>query len=93
MWIEISPYVTSVVLGNDLVSRLNFQSLCNLRKDILDTISRAKVNKMVIMKAMLKDMDPDDLLYAHGKEPASDFRSSVEKFHVSLIFQNDITIF
>lgn len=65
-----------------MVSRLNFQSLCNLRKDTLDAISRAKVNKMVIMKAMLKDMDPDDLLHAHGKEPPSEFRSSVERFHV-----------
>lgn len=80
--VEIAPYVTSIVLGNDIVSRLNFQSLCGLRKDILDTISRAKVNKMVIMKAMLKDMDPEDLLYAPGQEPATDFKSSVERFHV-----------
>ncbi len=42
--------MTSVVLNNDIVPRLNFHSIHELRNQLLDVICRAKVNKMFIMQ-------------------------------------------
>lgn len=78
--IEVSSFVTSVVLGNDLVSRLNFPALCRLRNDVLDAISRARVNKMFVLRAIFKDLEPSDLMYVRGEEPDSEFKQSVSKF-------------
>ncbi len=72
-----------MVLGNDLVSRLNFPALCRLRNDVLDAISRAKVNKMVVLGSIFKDVEPSDLMYARGEEPDSEFKQSVAKYKVS----------
>lgn len=80
---EMSSYVTSIILGNDLVCRLNFHSLVKLRNDVLDAISRAKVNKMVIMRTIfLKDIRPDDLMFEEGQEPDTPFKASLEVFKV-----------
>jgi len=78
--LEVSSFVTSVVLGNDLVSRLNFPALCRLRNDVLDAISRARVNKMFVLRAIFKDLEPSDLMYVRGEEPDSEFKQSVSKF-------------
>lgn len=81
---EMTPYVTSIVLGNDLVCRLNFHSLVKLRNDVLDAICRAKVNKMVIMRTIfLEDVKADDLMYPEGEEPDTAFKSSLQIFKVS----------
>lgn len=82
---EVAPFVSSIVWGNDLVCRLSFHSLCHLRNDVLDTISRAKVNKMVIMRSIFKDYRPEDLLFNPGQEPDSEFKTSVKKFRVRLV--------
>lgn len=74
--------MTSIVFGNDLVCRLNFQSLCQLRNDVLDAIARARVNKMLVMKAMFRNMTPDDLMYPPGQEPDTEFSRSVKNFQV-----------
>lgn len=78
---EVSSYVTSIALGNDLVCRLNFRSLVKLRHDVLEAISRAKVNKMVIMRTIfLKDIHADDLMHAPGEEPNTAFKASLQTF-------------
>lgn len=69
-----------MVLGNDLVPRLNFRSLCRLRNDVLDAISRARVNKMMIMQAIFKEFDAQDLMYPPGQEPDSPFKRSIGRF-------------
>ena len=69
-----------MVLGNDLVCRLNFRSLCKLRNDVLDAISRARVNKMMIMQAIFKEFNSEDLMYPAGQEPDSPFKRGIEKF-------------
>lgn len=80
---EVSSYVTSIALGNDLVCRLNFRSLVKLRHDVLEAISRAKVNKMVIMRTIfLKDIHADDLMHAPGEEPNTAFKASLQTFKV-----------
>jgi hypothetical protein len=76
----MKAYVTSVVLGNDLVCRLSFRSLCRLRNDVLDAISRARVNKMMIMQALFKDFDAADLMYPPGQEPDTPFKRSISEF-------------
>jgi len=57
-----------VVLNNDLICRLNFINLCNLRQLVLELISRSKVNKMIILQAMFRDYELNDLIYAKGME-------------------------
>ena len=77
---DFSSFITTVVLGNDLVCRLNFRSLCRLRNDVLDAISRARVNKMMIMQAIFKEFNAEDLMYPPGQEPDTPFKRSIGKF-------------
>lgn len=72
-----------MVINNDLVCRLSLPKLCKLRNDVLDAISRAKVNKMLIMQAIFRDFDLDDLMYAKGEEPDTAFKKSINDFKVS----------
>lgn len=72
--------MTSVVVGNDLVCRLSFRSLCRLRNDVLDAISRARVNKMMIMQAIFKEFDAGDLMHPPGQEPDSAFKRGIAEF-------------
>lgn len=81
---EVSSYVTSFVLDSDLVSRLSFRSLCTLRNRVLDAISRARVNKVLIMKGLFQDIDPEDLMYPVGQEPDSEFKRQVKEFQNTL---------
>eukprot|EP01042_Synura_sphagnicola_P007128 gene7128-9128_t len=92
--LEMSSYVTSIILGNDLVCRLNFHSLVKLRNDVLDAICRAKVNKMVIMRTIfLKDIRPDDLMFEEGKEPDTPFKASLEVFKAKNAAPPDVYTF
>jgi len=77
---EVASFVTTVVMGNDLVCRLSFPSLCKLRNDVLDAISRARVNKMMIMQAIFKELDSADLMYPPGEEPDTPFKQNIAKF-------------
>ncbi len=81
---DFSSFITSVVLCNDVVPRLNFFSICALRNEVLDAISRAKVNKMLIMQALFRDFDSEDLMHPAGEEPDSDFKRSIVKFKVGI---------
>ena len=67
-FLDFSSFITSVVLNNDLICRLNFINLCNLRQLVLELISRSKVNKMIILQAMFRDYELNDLIYAKGME-------------------------
>jgi len=82
---EVSSYVTSLVLDNDLVSRLSFRSLCTLRNRVLDAISRAKVNKVYVMKALFHDHDPSEFMHPEGQEPESEFKRQVQQFKVRAV--------
>jgi hypothetical protein len=57
--VDFSSFLTSVVIQNDMVSRLSLPKLCKLRHDVLEAISRAKVNKMLIMQALFRDFDSE----------------------------------
>ena len=76
-----ADYVTSVVLHNDMVSRLSFHALVQLRRDVLENIARAKVGKLAIMKsALYKRFNVDDFMYRRGDEPDSSFKQNVTAF-------------
>lgn len=79
---EVRPFVTSVVLGNDLICRLSFASISSLRNDVLDMISRAKVNKMAILSAFCRELKEEDVLYPEDQVPDSAFRRAVLAFKV-----------
>lgn len=83
----IAGYVTSIVLGNDFICRLNYHALSRLRNSILDAIVRAKVNKLVIMRAVFHNRQHlsgeelvSMLMYPAGEEPDTPFKASVHKF-------------
>jgi len=78
--VDCSSFVTTVVLGSDMVSRLNIHSLAKLREEVLDSIGRCKVNKMVIMQAIFRDFDVRSFMYEKGEEPASEFKNNVIRF-------------
>ena len=78
--VDCSSFVTTVVLGSDMVSRLNIHSLATLREEVLDSIGRCKVNKMVIMQAIFRDFDVRSFMYEKGEEPASEFKNNVIRF-------------
>lgn len=79
---DVKSFVTSLVLDNDVVSRLSFRSLCNLRNQVLDAISRARINKVYIMKALFHDVSSEELMYPVGQEPESEFKKQVQQFKV-----------
>jgi sn1-specific diacylglycerol lipase len=80
---EVQSYVTSVVLGKDLVASLSLHNLSVLRVKVLDAIVRCKANKNVVMRAVFQEKAHalDELMYAPGTEPDSEFKSMVEKFN------------
>eukprot|EP01039_Chlorochromonas_danica_P005092 gene5092-5596_t len=77
---ELRPFVTSIVLGNDLICRTSFRSLCQLRENLLDAICRARRPKIFILRALTLDYERDELLYPPGEEPDSPFKRRLEKF-------------
>jgi hypothetical protein len=76
--------MTSIVLGDDMISRLNFRSLCGLRQEILEAISRAKVPKVQILRSIVMSagIQVDELMYPRGEEPNSSFKQAVHQFEV-----------
>ncbi len=89
---DMQSYVTSIVLGSDVIPRTSFMSICKLRDDVLDAIVRAKVSKARIVRSLLlfydssggetDEIDSRDYLYEPGEAPDSQFKREVEKFKV-----------
>jgi len=84
---ESKDYVCSYVLHNDIVPRLSYASLCNLRTDLIEMIARIKVPKHKVFYADLKSWNEKSLLslpekLLHGKEdiPKSQFSTEFENF-------------
>jgi sn1-specific diacylglycerol lipase len=80
--IEVRSFVTSVVLGNDLICRLSLGAISHLRNKVLDAICRAKVNKMLILTACCREFNEEDVLYSEEESPNSAFKEAVENFKV-----------
>ncbi|ETV75108.1 hypothetical protein H257_10685 [Aphanomyces astaci] len=59
-----ASFVTSVVLGKDIIARASLLSFQALRDQVLSLIGRSKVNKTHIMRQALSWRHPDELLHA-----------------------------
>jgi hypothetical protein len=81
---ECRDYIFNISHHNDMIPLLSLRSVSKLRCEILDSITRAKVNKMVIMQGLFREYvaQVDDLLYSSGQEPVSEFSRSVHAFNV-----------
>lgn len=79
---EVAPYVTSVVLGKDLVGSLSVKNLSDLREQVLDSIARCKVNKMTVLRALFEDKteEVDKFLHPPGTKVGSEFERMVEAY-------------
>ena len=53
--------------------------------DVLDCISRARVNKIYVMQSLFRNFDVDDLMFPQGQEPLSEFKKSVDIFKVCIV--------
>lgn len=90
---EIASYVTTIVLHNDMISRMSITSMNNIREQVLDTICRSKINKTQILQTLFRDLPIEDVLYTPGTEPPSDFKSAVDNFntHMRQVNDHDVT--
>ena len=84
---ESKEFVCSYVLHNDIVPRLSYHSLVNLRNDLVEIIARIKVPKHQVFDSNYKHSNestlaelPDKLLHGREDIPASDFLSNFDKF-------------
>lgn len=84
---ESQSYVCSYVLHNDIVPRLSYRSLVNLRSDLFEIISRVKVPKHEVFDSNYKRLDetsvkniPDKLMHGKDEIPPSEFYNEFEKF-------------
>jgi sn1-specific diacylglycerol lipase len=79
---EVAPYITSVVLGKDLVGSLSVKNLSHLREQVLDAIARCKVNKMTVLRALFEDKtgEVDKFLHPPGTKVGSEFERMVEEY-------------
>lgn len=88
---EAKSYITSVVLGDDMVGCLSFHSLSELREQVLDCIVRSRCSKMSILQsAMFKECSEGvlaELLHPPGQEPASSFRAMFLKYKAHMAQQ------
>lgn len=75
-------YITSIVYGEDCISCLNYHALTHLRERVLDSLSRAKVNKNYILQSLYKDFELENLLYDPEEIPSNhgDFVDTINKF-------------
>ena len=79
---ECSSFVTSVILGTDMVPRMSFRALTDMREEVLDAIARARVSKSAILKTLIfeDDVNVDDFLYRPGEEPPSKFKNMIASY-------------
>lgn len=78
--LESVNWLTSVVLDNDIISRLGLSTLNHLREEVLRSITRAKINKTYIMRTLVEELDVNDVMHRVGQEPQSDFKTAVDSF-------------
>ncbi|KAL7540576.1 hypothetical protein ACHAXR_011065 [Thalassiosira sp. AJA248-18] len=84
---ESRQYVFSYVLHDDIVPRLSYESLVNLRNDLIEMIARIKVPKHKVFDANWTSWNeesildlPEKLLHNSGEIPSSKFFAEFEAF-------------
>ena len=75
-------YVTSFVLGTDIVPRLSLSSVHHLRDTILDTIARMNVPKHCVYKAPGSErIQPNAITKPSDETIHSEFQQRLDRFH------------
>jgi hypothetical protein len=82
--IDSKRFVTSIILGNDIISRLSLRSISLLRNQVLYAIARARAHKLYILSSFLRPIDLEKALYQPGKEPDSDFKQAYLAFKADM---------
>jgi hypothetical protein len=77
---EMKEYVTSMILGNDVVSNASLHNVLYLRERVLDSLARAKTNKTYIWQSIYKDFHPRMLLHDEIPESRKDFQECIQNF-------------
>lgn len=84
---ESKGYAWSYVLHHDIVPRLSYDSLSNLRNDLIEMVERLKVPKHKVFKYDWTPLNeesllnlPGKLLYAKGDVPESQFSTEFSEF-------------
>lgn len=83
--LECEEYVTSIVVGNDLVPRIRDANFEIFRFEFLEMLARIKVSKMVAfndIRVPCRNRDlkrrNEDILYSSGEVPPSDYCNAVK---------------
>ncbi|OQR93427.1 hypothetical protein ACHHYP_02570, partial [Achlya hypogyna] len=66
-----ASFITSVVLGKDIIARASLLSMQDLRDEVLQLIGRSKVSKAAIMRQALSWKNPRELLHGTDDEVAT----------------------
>ncbi|EQC32379.1 hypothetical protein SDRG_10125 [Saprolegnia diclina VS20] len=75
-----STFITSVVLGKDIIARASLLSMQDLRDEVLELIGRSKVSKAAIMRQALSWKNPRDLLHAADDVATSSFTTQLTNY-------------
>lgn len=89
---EMKEYITSVVLADDLISRMSYHSLMALKIAVLECLSKVCVSKMKVFQSVLKSIGSinlQDYLYdnADANSYSNEFKQSL-LLHISNNRQN-----
>ncbi len=74
--LESKLFATTIILGNDIISRLSMRSVMSLRNQVLYAIARARAHKLYILSALLRPIEIEKALYPPGEEPDSEFKQA-----------------
>lgn len=84
---QTKDYLTSYVLGGDIVPRLSLQGMEHLRNDVLENIARIKVPKYKAMKRQRYSTKKEiaeinsNVLYKPDEIPSTEFGEQLDSFH------------
>lgn len=79
-----ASFVTSVVVGSDIVARSSLTSAEELRDQVIDLISRSKVGKSAILRQVVAWKRPDELLFDEPQTSGGSFGIQLANYRTML---------
>lgn len=79
-----AAFVTSVVVGNDIVARSSLTSAEELRDQVIDLIGRSKVGKSAILRQVVAWKRPDELLFDEPQPANGSFGVQLANYRTML---------
>jgi hypothetical protein len=87
--VECSEFVTSVIVGDDIVPSITLPAVNHLRDNVLDALARVKVNKSTIFRSRQADFNGDTFFYKPEDVPDSDFKRCVDAYKSKVLKRHD----